>query len=243
MPLSVRARVRALSTKAFASADEEAAAEVGSLAELDELAPAAEAEADAFSAGDAESDDLFDLDAEADIDVPMEPDAFTAPPRTRASFDNGVDPCKIWVGNLPWEVDVDELRNLGEEFGEIIDVTIVRDRMTGRSRGFGFVEFSEPSEATNAINTLNGQEFAGRVLQVNAPLPRGSGPRERPERGATTIATGCTLGISRGAFARRSSRTSSATTLRSLRTLSVMATAQGDLALCPSRMKMTGTLQ
>ena len=124
MPLSVRARVRALSTKAFASADEEAAAEVGSLAELDELAPAAEAEADAFSAGDAESDDLFDLDAEADIDVPMEPDAFTAPPRTRASFDNGVDPCKIWVGNLPWEVDVDELRNLGEEFGEIIDVTV-----------------------------------------------------------------------------------------------------------------------
>lgn len=107
-----------------------------------------------------------------------EESAFAA---TSSPADNGVDPCKVWVGNLPWEVEVEDLRNLGEEFGAVVDVTIVRDRMTGRSRGFGFLEYSEPQEATNAINTLNGQEFSGRVLNVNSPLPRGAA-RERPRR-------------------------------------------------------------
>lgn len=82
----------------------------------------------------------------------------------------------IYVGNLPREMDEDELRNLFSEFGQVDRVSIIMDRESGRSRGFGFVEMSDGAQA--AIDALNGKEFAGRALTVNI-----SQPKERSESG------------------------------------------------------------
>jgi RNA recognition motif-containing protein len=83
----------------------------------------------------------------------------------------------IFVGNLDFAATEDEIRALFEEFGAVERAAVVRDRDTGRSRGFGFVEMTVNSEADAAINALNGRELKGRALKVNEALPKGEGGR------------------------------------------------------------------
>lgn len=73
----------------------------------------------------------------------------------------------IYTGNLPWELKEDELKGAFEEFGEVISATIIKDRFTGKSRGFGFVEMPNKEEADAAISGMNGKEMSGRRIKVN----------------------------------------------------------------------------
>jgi cold-inducible RNA-binding protein len=73
----------------------------------------------------------------------------------------------IYVGNLPWSSSDQSLKELFEAHGTVDSAKILVDRATGRSRGFGFVEMPDDSEAQTAIDALNGQEFEGRELKVN----------------------------------------------------------------------------
>lgn len=79
---------------------------------------------------------------------------------------------QIYVGNLNYRMREDTLQELFEPFGEVISVKIITDRMTGRSKGFGFVEMSEKEEAEKAIEKLNGSEIEGRNIRVNVARPR-----------------------------------------------------------------------
>lgn len=74
---------------------------------------------------------------------------------------------KLFVGNLSWNTSENDLRNEAESYGQVDEVRIILDRETGRSRGFGFVTFSERDDALDAMEKMNGKEFDGRVLKVN----------------------------------------------------------------------------
>lgn len=78
----------------------------------------------------------------------------------------------IYVGNLIWECTADDLLALFQEHGQVARAQVITDRETGRSRGFGFVEMQDDSEAQKAIDALNGYEFNGRPLTVNEAKPR-----------------------------------------------------------------------
>ena len=78
----------------------------------------------------------------------------------------------IYVGNLPFEVTEDALQVAFTEYGSVTSARVITDRMTGRSRGFGFVEMSDNAEAETAIQALNGKDFQGRALTVNEARPR-----------------------------------------------------------------------
>ena len=85
---------------------------------------------------------------------------------------------KIFVGNFAFSTTEDELRSMFEPHGKVESVTIVTDRDTGRSRGFGFVEMTENGEAEKAIAALNGMDSGGRPLTVNEARPKVErGPR------------------------------------------------------------------
>jgi RNA recognition motif-containing protein len=79
---------------------------------------------------------------------------------------------KLYVGNLSYDVTEDDLRQAVEEFGTVESATIIKDRETGRSKGFGFVELASDTEAQAAIEGLNGKEVQGRALNVNEARPR-----------------------------------------------------------------------
>ncbi len=79
---------------------------------------------------------------------------------------------KLYVGNLPYEVGETELQDLFGRAGSVESVTVMRDQMTGRARGFGFVEMSTDEEAQHAITTLNGTQVGGRNLTVNEARPK-----------------------------------------------------------------------
>jgi RNA recognition motif-containing protein len=79
---------------------------------------------------------------------------------------------KIYVGNLPYEVTEEELRQEFGTFGEVKSVSIVTDKYTGRSRGFGFVEMATVSAGQAAIAGLNGKALKDQTLSVNAARPR-----------------------------------------------------------------------
>jgi len=81
---------------------------------------------------------------------------------------------KLYVGNLSYDVTADDLQNLFAEHGTVTSATVISDRTTGRSKGFGFVEMSSPDEAEAAMNALNGQQFQGRALNVNEAKPKPS---------------------------------------------------------------------
>ncbi len=83
----------------------------------------------------------------------------------------------IYVGNLPYDATEEQLQELFGQFGEVQQTSIITDRATGRSRGFGFVEMSDDSSAQQAIDELNGKEFNGRSLTVNQAKPKTSRPR------------------------------------------------------------------
>jgi RNA recognition motif-containing protein len=78
----------------------------------------------------------------------------------------------IYVGNLSYGMSEDELRDAFGAFGEVSSVKILMDRETGRSRGFGFVEMPNQSEAETAIAQLNGKDVGGRPLRINEARPR-----------------------------------------------------------------------
>ncbi len=96
----------------------------------------------------------------------------------------------IFVGNLDFNVSEDELRNLFASYGQVDRVTILTDRDTGRSRGFGFVEMTNGEDGEKAIAALNGTQLSGRTLNVNEARPKaeragggGGGGRDRGGRG------------------------------------------------------------
>lgn len=78
----------------------------------------------------------------------------------------------IYVGNLSWEMSEDDLRTSFSEFGEVSTVSIIKDKFSGRSRGFGFVEMTNKEEAEAAISGLNGKDMKGRDLRVNEARAR-----------------------------------------------------------------------
>ena len=84
---------------------------------------------------------------------------------------------KLYVGNLSYETDQHELRECFGRFGQVVSVSIVSDRNTGGSRGFGFVEMGSETEARDATRGLNGHELDGRTLKVNEAKPRSDGDR------------------------------------------------------------------
>lgn len=79
---------------------------------------------------------------------------------------------KLYVGNLPYSVDSAELETLLAEHGTVLSADVISDRMTGRSKGFGFVEMESDEQADAAIEALNGKEVNGRTLTVNEAKPR-----------------------------------------------------------------------
>ncbi len=81
----------------------------------------------------------------------------------------------IYIGNLSREVTEDELRQAFEPFGQVTSVNVIKDRYSGESRGFGFVEMSTKSEAQAAINGLNGTSLGERTLSVSEARPRTEG--------------------------------------------------------------------
>jgi RNA recognition motif-containing protein len=85
---------------------------------------------------------------------------------------------KLYVGNLSYETSESELRDAFAEYGEVASAKIIMDRDTGRSKGFGFVEFNDDDAARKAMASLNGAEFKGRSLTVNEARPQAErGPR------------------------------------------------------------------
>jgi len=78
----------------------------------------------------------------------------------------------IYVGNLPWSASEDELYDLFATYGEVTRATIISDRETGRSKGFGFVEMANREEAETAIGALDGSSMNGRDIRVNEARPR-----------------------------------------------------------------------
>ena len=79
---------------------------------------------------------------------------------------------KLYVGNLPYSTTEEDLRKLFSQYGNVDSVAVITDRDTGRSKGFGFVEFPDENEARNAISALSGQEYGGRALTVNEARPK-----------------------------------------------------------------------
>jgi len=79
---------------------------------------------------------------------------------------------KLFVGGLPYATTSDELREAFAKAGQVADANVVMDKMTGRSRGFGFVEMANDEDAKKAIETLNGSELGGRKIFVSEARPQ-----------------------------------------------------------------------
>jgi RNA recognition motif-containing protein len=84
----------------------------------------------------------------------------------------------IYVANIPWKASEDQLKDLFAQYGEVTSAKIIMDKVTQRSRGFGFVEMGDDNSGRTAINELNGRDFLGKSLVVNEARPR----EERPAR-------------------------------------------------------------
>ncbi len=85
---------------------------------------------------------------------------------------------KVYIGNLAFSVDSEGLKALFSNYESITEVTVISDKFSGRSKGFGFITFSDDEEAKKAISEMNGKEIEGRALKVNEARPM----EERPRR-------------------------------------------------------------
>jgi len=74
---------------------------------------------------------------------------------------------KLYVGNLPWSIDDNKLKELFSEFGKVSEAVIIKDKFSKRSKGFGFVTFAEEASGKKAEEAMNGKEIEGRELRVN----------------------------------------------------------------------------
>ena len=83
----------------------------------------------------------------------------------------------IYVGNLPYAATDPDLQDLFEQYGKVASARVILDRMSGRSKGFGFIEMPEQSEGKAAIDALNGADFMGRSIRVNESQPKPQGER------------------------------------------------------------------
>jgi RNA recognition motif-containing protein len=101
----------------------------------------------------------------------------------RRNFPAERDLMKLYVGNLSYNTTEDELRDIFAAYGQPDSVKVITDRDTGRSKGFGFVEFANDQEARAAISGLNGKDVGGRALTVNEARPREEGGGGRGGRG------------------------------------------------------------
>jgi RNA recognition motif-containing protein len=88
----------------------------------------------------------------------------------------------IYVGNLPYGVTEDDLNDAFSQFGKVASVSIIKDKFSGQSKGFGFVEMPNDAEAEEAIKALNERDFKGRNLRVNQAKPREERPQQRRPR-------------------------------------------------------------
>lgn len=79
---------------------------------------------------------------------------------------------RLFVGSLPWSVTSDELKILFEACGAVSDVIVISDRQTGRSKGYGFVEFAHDDDGTAAVLKFNGSDLKGRKIVVNEATPK-----------------------------------------------------------------------
>ncbi len=103
----------------------------------------------------------------------------------------------IFISNLSWGVNDNDLKELFTEYGEIASAKVITDKFTGRSRGFGFVEMPNEEEAKKAIEELNQAQFDGKVITVNEAKPREDRPAGGGSRGGFRGGNG---GGSRGGF-------------------------------------------
>ena len=87
----------------------------------------------------------------------------------------------LYVGNLNWQTTEADLQTAFEAYGQVSAVTIIKDKYTGQSRGFGFVEMADDSEGQAAIDGLNGKEIDGRTLRIDLARPRDDS-RDRGDR-------------------------------------------------------------
>ena len=83
----------------------------------------------------------------------------------------------LYVGNLPYNTTGDDLTNLFSAAGNVVKATVISDKFSGRSKGFGFVEMSTDEEAKKAVEMFDGKDFNGRDLRVNEARPREDRPR------------------------------------------------------------------
>ncbi|HVN88263.1 MAG TPA: RNA-binding protein [Candidatus Binataceae bacterium] len=96
-------------------------------------------------------------------------------------------PSKLYVGNLAYSVSNDDLHELFSQAGQVQSATVISDKFSGQSKGFGFVEMTTSEEATNAIRQFNDSDLKGRSIKVNEAKPRessfGGGNRDRNNSG------------------------------------------------------------
>lgn len=85
----------------------------------------------------------------------------------------------IYVGNLPYSVTGDDLRNLFSQYGDVADAKVISDKYSGKSKGFGFVQMSDNSNAEKAIEALNDSDLQGRNIKVNQARPKENSDRSR----------------------------------------------------------------
>ena len=91
---------------------------------------------------------------------------------------------KLYIGGLPYSTTQDQLQEAFSKAGSVVSTSIIMDKMTGRSRGFGFVEMGSDADAQNAIEMWNGKDFGGRKLTVNEAKPLEARPPRREGGGS-----------------------------------------------------------
>nr|ACV33079.1 glycine-rich RNA-binding protein [Limonium bicolor] len=106
--------------------------------------------------------------------------AVTAGPMSMTSMMNSIrcmSSSKLFIGGLSWGTDDQSLKDAFASFGDVTEARVIMDRNTGKSRGFGFVEYNDTESASSAMSSMDGQELNGRNIRVSYATERESGPR------------------------------------------------------------------